>query len=489
MRILIFFFLVFIFFGFRSSSTPGHIKDFQIFESAIKNKESCLSGDSTLNENLTLLKQELIHSKNPIEIYKAFSKSISKMQSGHTQIHPGMSVYLEWLKMRKSLPFDYFISGKKLISNKTELEDLAFAQKEPAYQKKLNPVMPAYSQILEIDHLTLQDMMKEIEIYISSDENGIDFKYFQTAQMFEFYRTITSSTEKDSVLVKYVYKLDTIEQYYQLGPAPIHSINKRNKYYADLENNNSHSKGFFKQLNSQTAYLRFSSFRSCYGLKYEYFLKKTFKTIQDLQTKNLIIDLRQNTGGAMQYSIMKYFVGEGQYLGTYVIDKSQSYFWDSHIKKLSKGYIQHSMISRLQKRQIRKNTFNEGRVYTEKVDEDLIFKGRIIVITDEGTFSSASILASNLKGLCNAEIIGRRAGGSFYKGNAGSLVLQLPNTKNEVIINPNKFTSHLPPSSNSQAIKIPDYHIASPILPFQEKNNYYIKKALNYIKSNPRPSK
>jgi len=471
----------------RSSSVPGHLKDFDIFVKAIKNKESCLNSEIDINNNLEGLKNQLMLSDSQLDVFIAFSKSISKFNSGHTQIHPGLTVYTEWLKLRNSLPFDYFISGKKLISNKTEQADLEYAKEESNYISRLNNIIPPYSEILEINNQSLDEMMMKIQYLLPSDEGAIDFKYFQAAQMFEFYRTISFPIDLDSVPVKFIHKTDTLTNYYQLGPAPVHSINKRNKFFATMEASFKHSKGTLKQLNNETAYFRFESFSSCYGYKFESFLKKSFKSIKSWNTKNLIIDLRENTGGAMQYQLMKYFVGEKVFLGTYVVDKSQSYFWNSHIKKFTKGYIQHSLISKLQKRQIRRNIFNDGKVFTDKVDKDLIFKGRIIIITDEGTFSSASILSSNLKGLCNAEIIGRTAGGSFYRGNAGSLVLLLPNTKNEVLINPNKFTSHLKQAEDSQKIKQPDLIIESPLLPFQKTDDYYIKNALNYLQDNPRP--
>ena len=90
----------------------------------------------------------------------------------------------------------------------------------------------------------------------------------------------------------------------------------------------------------------------------------------------------------------------------------------------------------------RKGKFNNGTVLSESVDVSLIYEGEIVLITDEGTFSSAAILACYLKSMKNAKIIGQRAGGSFYRGNAGTITLKLPHSKLQIFVNPNTFYSH-----------------------------------------------
>ena len=92
-----------------------------------------------------------------------------------------------------------------------------------------------------------------------------------------------------------------------------------------------------------------------------------------------------------------------------------------------------------------------GKHYAEK------FKGNLVVITDEGTFSAASILACQLKTLAKAKIVGTTAGGSFYAGNAGSLELVLKKSKLTIQLNPNFFSTHLYPASTIDSeIKNPD---------------------------------
>jgi hypothetical protein len=126
-------------------------------------------------------------------------------------------------------------------------------------------------------------------------------------------------------------------------------------------------------------------------------------------------------------------------------------------------------------------SFNEGIQETEYVDTNLIYKGEIVVITDEGTFSSAAILACHIKTMSNAKIIGRAAGGSFYAGNAGTLLVKLPQSGFLIAINPNTFYSHLDRTDDPSAIKQPDLFLSPLILESSDQDQFYFKQAISLL--------
>ena len=229
-------------------------------------------------------------------------------------------------------------------------------------------------------------------------------------------------------------------------------------------------------------YFRFRSFKSCFGSKYESFLHDSFEELHRKKIDYLIIDLRGNTGGAMQYEFMRYISGEDIDLGKYVVSKPKRPIENSHFVKISPDYMKHIRASRLQKRLQRKGKFDDGKVKTDKIDPEFIYHGEIVVITDEGTFSSAAILACHLKTLANAHIIGRNSGGSFYAGNAGTITLKLPHSKLKILVNPNTFYSQLNPVINPIEIKVPD-RIEDPlIIGWKNREAYYYNVAKNSFK-------
>jgi hypothetical protein len=458
----------------------GQLKDFEVFKKVLIEKEGRLNLHTSLDSitfYLDRLEKQLAYDCTPLEEFKHFSAALAKIQCGHTQIHPTKAVLKEWLSARKSLPFDYIVQGKKLYTNKLLAQDtpLIYLGKSKFEQKKK---LKAFTEIISIDHKSMPQMMSEIAPFLSSDENGIDFKYFQVAQLFEFYRHMSSPFKEDSILVEYVSGPDTLEKYFQTGTAPVNSMNLRLKQMSDQYAMYEKNMGAFKIVRSKIGYFRFHSFKSSYGKDYELFLEKSFKRIKSKSIKKLIIDVRGNTGGAMQYSIMRYFVGDDVVLGRYVVEKPKRLFEDSHIKKLNSDFFEHRRMSRIQKRKNRQQLFKNGEIKTSHVSEDLIYDGEIIVITDEGSFSSASILASHLKTLANAKIVGRRAGGSFYRGNAGTLSVQLPSSKLKMFVNPNTFYSHLWMPSNTLIIKGPDLELSPGFIKSSKMDDYYLKGAL-----------
>lgn len=129
-----------------------------------------------------------------------------------------------------------------------------------------------------------------------------------------------------------------------------------------------------------------------------------------------------------------------------------------------------------------KNANFDGKIYSRSKGFENKFNGKIVVITDGGTFSAASILASHLKTLAGAKIAGMPAGGSFYCGNAGTLKVVLPNSRFQLAVNPNTFYSQLTKVENAQLIKQPDLYL-EPINPKQNrKEEWYLNRVIKLFR-------
>lgn len=468
----------------KEMSIEDQLVDFDVFKKVLIDKEGRLdlhTSEESILASIDSLENSLSTKKSYLEQYKSYTKMLAAIQCGHTQIHPNKEVFRNWLAERNALPFDYFMQGKKLYVNELLSEDDDFISENKS-QKELKKKIKPNSEILEIDHKTVPMMMEEIGKYLSSDENAVDFKYFQASQLFGFYRHLSMPFDSDSIQVKYVTGQDTLEMYFQPGTAPVHTINQRMKEGSEEFDKNEIDIGSFKIHRNKYGYFRFNSFKACYGKKYEEFLERSFKKLKAKDIDKLIIDLRGNTGGVMQYSLMRYFVGEDVVLGRYVIEKPKKGIENKHIKKWNADYLKHRRMSRIQQRKLRKGVFNNGTVKTGPINEDLIFEGEIVVITDEGTFSSAAMLACHIKTLCDGKIIGRPAGGSFYQGNAGTLQVQLPHSKMKLFVNPNTFYSHLVPGEDPISIKQPDILLEPSFLKPRKVDTYYLRQAINAFK-------
>lgn len=459
------------------SSPNKQLKDFEIFKEVMLEKEGTLNlhhDESVFRKALSMAEKNFQQPKSILEQFKLYSLTLSVLECGHTQIHPNSAVLKEWLKERKALPLDYILVGRKLyVADITSQDRTEMENEQPG---RLSSLPPTGAEILEIDGYTVNEMMREMGIFLSSDENGIDFKYFQARSLFEFYRHLALPLKGDSVEIRYVNRRDTGYLMLQTGRAPVYAINARLKSgFQDAQSKEANMGSF--SIREGVGYFRFVSFKSSSGKRYEDFLEKSFNDLRRRRIKKLVIDLRGNTGGVMQYDLMRYFVGEDVELGTYIIEKPKKLSDNRHIKKWSGTYFRHSAGSRSQKRRIRKDKFEGGKEITGSVDTTLIYRGKIVIITDEGTFSAASVLAGHLKHFCNAKIIGRPAGGSFYSGNAGTLQLVLPHSKLSVYVNPNTFRSSLPHASDPFRIKQPDIWLELPSKNLKKADEFYFRAA------------
>ena len=457
------------------------MQDFHVFHSAIDSKEGTLDLNTSkedLNKVFVRLRIQLSTERTLSEQFKYFSEAISDIGCGHTQIHPNKETLRDWLSERNSLPIDYFLYGKKLIVNRTDPADHPMIYEGKSIHERKKRLSEG-TEIIRINGKSVEEMMEGIGQLLSSDEDDMSFKYFQAAHLFEFYRHLSDPFNQDSIRVDYLRSNDTLSIYFQTGTAPVNTMNKRLLDYADEVDQEEYNIGEFKVIKSKYGYFRFTSFTACYGKEYNDFLEDAFKQIRNRKIKKLVVDLRGNTGGVMQYELMRYFVGGDQYLGRYIVAKPHHLGDSKYVKKLNGDYLKHFFLSQKQKRLQRNGKFDDGRILSDPIDEEKVFKGDVIVITDEGTFSSAAILASHLKTLCNAKIAGQSAGGSFYSGNSGTLQVRLPQSGLKLLVNPNTFYSHLEKPSDPISIKQPDLIVQPPYLKGYKLDAYYFKQAVS----------
>lgn len=481
-KILYFCFSITLSCGLASIGTNNpekQLKDFSVFKDGIYTKEGRIDlhhSKTEFDKHINALEKRLRVEQSVLNQFKLYSSTLAKIECGHTQIHPTKSVLKEWLSTRNSLPIDFYLMNDRLVVGKLHSEDkkIIFLGKSE-YEKKKE--IPEGSEILSIDEKTIPQIMEGISQFLSSDEDHIAFKYYQASQMFDFYRHLSEPFAKDSIEVIYIHRKDTNTIFLQTGTAPVHSMNERLGKSAEKYEQEEEEFGKFT-ISRKCGYFRFTSFKNSHGKKYNEFLEKSFKKMKSRKIKKMIVDVRGNTGGAMQYAFLSYVVGPDVDLGRYVVEKPKQGVENVHFKKLHSDYRKHRRMSNAQKRLKRKGKFNDGMIKTEKVNPELIFDGEIVVITDFGTFSSGSMIACHLKTLANAKIVGHTPGGSFYKGNAGTLILKLPKSGLKLFINPNTFYSQLPPTIDHIAIKTPDVKLNNLILDEKKRDAYYFKQAI-----------
>lgn len=187
-----------------------------------------------------------------------------------------------------------------------------------------------------------------------------------------------------------------------------------------------------------------SSHKSSIDPDFDSFIDSAFQTIKENNIRNLILDLRNNEGGAEheQMTLM-------------------SYLYDQPFKLYENIYLSHLDFRPLKniivERDISNLMFNNDDGYMRKINEDLwinnydysenlqlrapgknVFTGQLYVLMNGLTFSSAADLVADISKTTNAIFIGEESGGA-YEGPTGgdNIVILLPNSKIMVRISPN----------------------------------------------------
>jgi hypothetical protein len=190
-------------------------------------------------------------------------------------------------------------------------------------------------------------------------------------------------------------------------------------------------------------------------------VEDTFGRLRAKGTKTLIIDLRGNGGGEDQYGAM--LVG-------YLTDKPFRYFDHISMKTLSPSFKEHLDWPADAEEKLRDGTTVDpaggGYLVTAKMHSGVAeqqpgkcpFLGKVFVLIDGGTFSTAADFCAVVHHLNRATFIGEETGGGYYGNNSGIMpTLTLPNSKVGIRLPMYEYWNAVPGYDGKRRGTIPDH--------------------------------
>lgn len=219
-------------------------------------------------------------------------------------------------------------------------------------------------------------------------------------------------------------------------------------------------------------------------------LSKFFKRLEEMDIKNLIIDLRENEGGSEEHEAE---------LIRYLYDKPHKLYDKQFYSRLD--FRELIPVINLQEYDTANLWYHNNDQAYRKVNDKLwvnnkptfeglefinpannTFKGHIYVLMSGISFSSTSSLIANIKNTTNAVFIGEESGG-MYEGPTGGMEIPiiLPNSRIMVRMSPNIHWTYLYKSHPIGRGVLPDYQISYTIDDLVKRRDLEMQKAMELI--------
>lgn len=358
------------------------------------------------------------------DYFKIIANIHTKINCGHSSVFYSLSP-----KERKELLKSLFPARIKFLG--TEL-----------FIKESFCDIPAGSQVIKINNKSIKEIVKESFNLISSDGYNTTLKYRLLEKEFIVYLYYSLGKQKEYT-VKYIDYNTGKEETKTVSPVKLEVFGEGQK-----------EKGFddiykLEIKDDTTAILTVNSFNTETNKltrKYFKFLRKAFKKIKRSGVKNLVIDIRENTGGndgndmeLASYIIKKPFKENKyrqlkttdlliypEYVSDYLRDMLQ-------VDEDMSGKEMANMMKKECEQEFGKTPSKDGFFYLK--EENVIkknphknsFEGQVYIMTSGYVFSGGGLFSALVRDKSDAIFVGEETGGGYYR-HTGSipLIYKLP---------------------------------------------------------------
>ncbi|MFY9608148.1 MAG: S41 family peptidase [Blastocatellia bacterium] len=198
------------------------------------------------------------------------------------------------------------------------------------------------------------------------------------------------------------------------------------------------------------------------GKDYPQWIEDTFRMLSERGTKTLVIDLRGNGGGADMYGAM---------LVSYLTDKPFRYFDHINVKTINPSFKEYSDWPADREAKLREGMTSVptgGYLVTAKGHPGVAeqapgkypFAGKVFVLIDGRTFSTAADFCAVTHHLKRATFIGEETGGGYYGNNSGvETTVTLPHSKMRIRVPMYEYWNAVPGYEGKRRGTRPDHTV------------------------------
>jgi C-terminal processing protease CtpA/Prc len=390
------------------------------------------------------LKKSINKPMKSFEFYKKITPVVYEIRQGHMFVVPDVKKYSkkETARVKKLgdgplSQFDFEVFNDKLyvVKNKSYNKTIEVGTEVVGINgEKTSDLLKEYSKSFTSDgfNKTLKNNYLGLRFTTlyglyneTKDSIKYDFSFKNQIKSVTIKRQIVDSTEiKNAKIV-----LTKVQKKAKEKKNDIFGYEaKSKKYMRDLK---------FIEKDSSIAVIKIQGFKEG---DYEEFYKQSFEEIKKMNSKTLIIDLRNNGGGRLDEiaDFYSYLVDKDfNFVEKSLVTKKTSLMYSDYykgggvagkiLKTIFAPFYYPLMYFSVHKNGDKYYSYTNSKL--KKVKENN-FKGKIYVLINGASFSASSIISSNLKGSKRATFVGEETGGAFNGTVAGKMpLIEMPNSK------------------------------------------------------------
>ena len=362
------------------------------------------------------IKNTVKDSLTEMEAYLKLKPIISKIDC----IHTGLSLpqeYKDYLNENPNLfPFQLFCLGSKsfVVKNHSNCESIL-----------------AGDEIVSINGQRMERIIPKLFQLIPSDGYNLTRKYRALFYQFPgWYRSI-DLTESFRVVARH----HNIESTYQIAGKKFKDIAEEGFLVEPVR-----AKQLEFRIENNIGYLSIHSFarteiNRC-NQNFRNFMVQTFSQLKELNIKNLVVDLRDNTGGSDPYAA---------YFTSYFFDKPFRYWDRIEVTQAVANEIKGAALKLYYRKPVLRDSIwlwqsarhsDEFDFYKEQKPASNNFKGKVYILINGFCMSSCADVIAILSYNKKATLIGQETGGCYQGNNSG----MIPDTQ----VKPFDFTLSVP---------------------------------------------
>jgi hypothetical protein len=354
---------------------------------------------------------------------------VSNIKCGHTSVRSSKA-YNDYSTVHKAARFPLLI--------KTWSDSLVFL----GSLNRQDTMFKRGTVITSVENFSNRALLDSMFRFISTDGDGDNFKSQAVSFNFPQYYSYAFPL-KDSFAIRYIDSSGTEKQTYVQLNKPVADTGKQRKKTPAMQAPKPTRREITKMIlaskrnmifdsANHLAYMRLATFS---GGRLRSFFKEAFKELRQNNIGNLVIDLRENSGGNINMSVL---------LTRYLKDKS--FHTADTAAAINRGfsygnYIQPSFPYRIamffttSKKKDGKFHFKQLEQHKYKPFSKNHYNKQVYIIQGGYTFSAAAMFVLQLKDQQNVTVIGEETGGGDYGTSAVHLPdIILPNSKVRVVL-------------------------------------------------------